>query len=141
MAAGGIAIASWGGFKNKMHTMVLSCLINGLCVFALGITPVFWLYLVFMGLIGVIIPFFNTPFTVLLQQKIEGNYLGRIFGVFTMISSSAMPLGMLVFGPVADTVKIEWLLIGTGILLFAESFFLLGSKDLIEAGKPVLEIE
>jgi DHA3 family macrolide efflux protein-like MFS transporter len=141
MAAGGIAIASWGGFKNKMHTMVLSCLINGVCVFALGITPVFWLYLVFTGLIGVIIPFFNTPFTVLLQQKIEGDYLGRIFGVFTMISSSVMPLGMLVFGPVADIVKIEWLLIGTGILLFAESFFLLGSKDLIEAGKPVLEIE
>ena len=84
--------------------------------------------------------FFNTPFTVLLQQKIEGDYLGRIFGVFTMISSAAMPLGMLVFGPVADIVQIEWLLIGTGILLFAESFFLLGSRELIKAGKPVLEI-
>lgn len=141
MTAGGIAIAFWGGFKNKMHTMVLSCLVNGVCVFALGVTPVFWLYLVFTGLIGVIIPFFNTPFTVLLQQKIEGDYLGRIFGVFTMISSAAMPLGMLVFGPVADIVQIEWLLIGTGILLFAESFFLLGSRELIEAGKPVLEID
>ena len=141
MTAGGIAIAFWGGFKNRMHTMVLSCLVNGVCVFALGVTPVFWLYLVFTGLIGVIIPFFNTPFTVLLQQKIEGDYLGRIFGVFTMISSAAMPLGMLVFGPVADIVQIEWLLIGTGILLFAESFFLLGSRELIEAGKPVLEID
>ncbi len=141
MTAGGIAIAFWGGFKNKMHTMVLSCLVNGACVFALGVTPVFWLYLVFTGLIGVIIPFFNTPFTVLLQQKIESDYLGRIFGVFTMISSAAMPLGMLVFGPVADIVRIEWLLIGTGILLFAESFFLLGSRELIEAGKPVLETQ
>ena len=141
MTVGGITIASWGGFKNKMHTMVLSCLVNGVCVFALGVTPVFWLYLVFTGLIGVVIPFFNTPFTVLLQQKIEGDYLGRIFGVFTMISSAAMPLGMLVFGPVADIVQIEWLLIGSGILLFAESFFLLGSRELIEAGKPVLEID
>jgi DHA3 family macrolide efflux protein-like MFS transporter len=141
MTAGGIAIAFWGGFKNKMHTMVLSCLVNGVCVFALGVTPVFWIYLVFTGLIGVVIPFFSTPFTVLLQQKIEGDYLGRIFGVFTMISSAAMPLGMLVFGPVADIVQIEWLLIGTGILLFAESFFLLGSRELIEAGKPVLEID
>lgn len=141
MTAGGIAIAFWGGFKNRMHTMVLSCLVNGVCVFALGVTPVFWIYLVFTGLIGVVIPFFSTPFTVLLQQKIEGDYLGRIFGVFTMISSAAMPLGMLVFGPVADIVQIEWLLIGTGILLFAESFFLLGSRELIEAGKPVLEID
>lgn len=141
MTAGGLIIATWGGFKNRMHTMALSSLVNGACTFALGIAPVFWTYLVIMVLIGVIIPFFNTPFMVILQQKIEADYLGRIFGVFTMISTSAMPLGMLVFGPVADMIKIEWLMIGTGILLFAESFFLLGSKALIEAGKPVTQTE
>ena len=137
MMAGGIIMASWGGFRNKMHTMVLSSLVTGLCTFALGITPVFWIYLFFMGMIGIAMPLFNTPFTVLLQQKIEADFLGRIFGVFTMISSSMMPLGMLAFGPVADMIPIEWLMVGTGIILFAESFFLLGSKELMEAGKPV----
>jgi DHA3 family macrolide efflux protein-like MFS transporter len=53
-----------------------------------------------------------------------------------MISSSMMPLGMLIFGPIADIVRIEWLLIATGFLLFIQSFFLIGSKDLVEAGKP-----
>ncbi|MEA4847461.1 MAG: MFS transporter, partial [Clostridiaceae bacterium] len=43
--------------------------------------------------------------------------------------------GMLVFGPAADVVKIEWLLIGTGFLMFLQGFFLVGSKDLVEAGK------
>jgi len=43
---------------------------------------------------------------------------------------------MLIFGPLADVVKIEWLLIGTGILLFIQGFFLMGSKVLMEAGKP-----
>ena len=141
MMAGGIIMASWGGFRNKMHTMVLASLVTGLCTFALGITPVFWIYLFFMGVIGIAMPLFNTPFTVLLQQKIEADFLGRIFGVFTMISSSMMPLGMLAFGPVADMIPIEWLMVGTGIILFAESFFLLGSKELMEAGKPVLEFE
>jgi hypothetical protein len=47
-----------------------------------------------------------------------------------------MPLAMLVYGPIADFIKIEWLLIGTGLLMFAESLFMLGSKVLIEAGKP-----
>ena len=141
MMVGGIIMFSWGGFNNKIHTMVLSSLVTGICTFALGITPVFWIYLIFMGLIGVGMPFFNTPFTVLLQQKIEGDFLGRIFGVFTMISSSMMPLGMLVFGPVSDLIKIEWLLIGTGLVLFVQSFFLLGSKVLIEAGKPISDIE
>ncbi|MGE4283954.1 MAG: MFS transporter [Clostridia bacterium] len=135
MMVGGVVMASWGGFRNKTHTMVLSTLITGLCTFALGVIPVFWIYLIFMGLIGVSMPFFNTPFTVLLQQKVEENFLGRVFGVFSMIASIMMPLGMLIFGPAADYIKIEWLLIGTGLLLSVESLFMLGSKVLIEAGK------
>jgi DHA3 family macrolide efflux protein-like MFS transporter len=136
MMLGGLLIASWGGFKNKIHTMTLSNFIVGSCTFALGVVPIFWLYLIFMCIVGISIPLFNTPSTVLLQEKVEPDFLGRVFGVFGMISSSMMPLGMLVFGPIADTIQIEWLLIGTGILLFIQSFFLMGSKKLIEAGKP-----
>ncbi|MDT3698830.1 MAG: MFS transporter [Thermincola sp.] len=136
MALGGIIMASWGGFANKIHTMVLSLTVTGFCTFALGIIPVFWIYLAFMGLIGIVMPVFNTPFTVLLQEKVEGDFLGRVFSVFGMISSSMMPMGMLVFGPVADIVKIEWLLIGTGIMMFIQGFFMFGSKVLVEAGKP-----
>jgi DHA3 family macrolide efflux protein-like MFS transporter len=136
MMLGGIFIASWGGFKNKIHTMTLACFMFGACTFALGVIPVFWIYLIFMGLIGVTLPLFNTPSTVLLQEKVEEEFLGRVFGVLGMISSSMMPLGMLFFGPISDIVKIEWLLIGTGLLTFVQGFFLLGSKVLIEAGKP-----
>ncbi|WP_316397488.1 MFS transporter [Metabacillus litoralis] len=139
MMIGGIVISSWGGFKNKVHTMTLAALIFGACTFALGIIPIFWLYLLFMGIVGVAMPIFNTPSMVLLQEKVEPDYLGRVFGVLGMISTSMMPLGMLVFGPISDFVKIEWLLIGTGILMFIQGFFLLGSKVLVEAGKPNLE--
>lgn len=82
---------------------------------------------------------FNTPFTVLLQQKVEPDFLGRVFGVLSMISSSLMPLAMLVYGPISDFVKIEWLLIGTGLLMVVQSLLILKSKVLIEAGKPISE--
>jgi MFS transporter, DHA3 family, macrolide efflux protein len=137
MMTGGIIMASWGGFKNKVHTMVLSTVGIGVGTFALGIIPVFWIYLIFMALIGAVMPMFNTPATVLLQQKVEGDFLGRVFGVFGMIASSMMPLGMLVFGPIADFIDIEYLLLGTGLLLVIQSLFMLKSKVLIEAGKPV----
>lgn len=137
MMAGGIIMAYWGGFKNKVHTMVLSTVCIGVGTFALGIIPVFWIYLIFMALIGAVMPMFNTPATVLLQQKVEEDFLGRVFGVFGMIASSMMPLGMLVFGPISDFIKIEWLLIGTGLLLVIQGLFMLKSKVLIEAGKPV----
>ena len=76
------------------------------------------------------------PSAVLLQEKVEGDFLGRVFGILGMISSTMMPLGMLLFGPLADIIKIEWLLLATGLLLFIQGFFLLGNKVLIEAGMP-----
>ena len=56
MMMGGIIMASWGGFKNKVYTMTLASLVIGACTFALGFIPVFWIYLIFMGLVGVSIP-------------------------------------------------------------------------------------
>jgi DHA3 family macrolide efflux protein-like MFS transporter len=141
MMLGGIIMASWGGFANRVHTMVLANIMIGVCTVVLGVIPNFWLYLFFMAVTGIAMPVFNTPSTVLLQQKVEENFLGRVFGVFGMISSSMMPLGMLVFGPVADIIAIEWLLIGTGLLLVVQSFFLLGNKTMITAGEPVTEAE
>lgn len=138
MMLGGTMIASWGGFQNKIKTLGFASVIMGICTFALGIVPNFWIYLVFMALFGVAMPVFNTPATVLLQEKIEGDYLGRVFGVMGMISTSMMPLGMLIFGPIADYIKIEWMLVGTGILIIVLAIFLGRNKVLIEAGKPIM---
>jgi DHA3 family macrolide efflux protein-like MFS transporter len=135
MLMGGILMASWGGFKNKARSMALSSILMGAFTFALGVTPIFWLYLAFMGILGVSMPIYNTPLAVLLQQKVEADYLGRIFGVLTMITSMMLPLGMLVFGPLADFVNIDWLLIGTGFFIFIEGLFMMGNGNLLEAGK------
>jgi MFS transporter, DHA3 family, macrolide efflux protein len=137
MMAGGVMIASWGGFKNKVYTMTFASLLMGACTFALGIVPNFWVYLVFMAVFGIAMPVFNTPTTVLIQEKVDENYLGRIFGVFGMISTSMMPIGMMIFGPIADIIKIEWLLIGTGLFILILSIFLGRDKVLLEAGRPV----
>lgn len=139
MMVGGGIIASWGGFQNKIKTLGFASIIMGVCTLALGMVPNFWIYLGFMALFGVAMPIFNTPGTVLLQEKIEEEYLGRVFGVMGMISTSMMPLGMLIFGPIADFIKIEWLLVGTGIFIIILSIFLGKNKVLIEAGKPALK--
>jgi len=137
MMIGGIIMASWGGFKNKIRTITLSGIIMGCCSVALGVVPNFWIYISFMGLFGIVMPIFNTPAIVLMQEKVSGDFLGRVFSVLSMISSIMMPFGMLVFGPIADHIKIEWLLIGTGILTFILSLLFMGNKVLIEAGKPI----
>lgn len=138
MMVGGGIIASWGGFENKIKTLGFASVIMGVCTFALGIVPNFWVYFAFMALFGVAMPIFNTPATVLLQEKVEEDYLGRVFGVMGMISTSMMPLGMLIFGPIADIIKIEWLLLGTGIFIIILAIFMSKNKVLIEAGKPTI---
>jgi Bacterial protein of unknown function (DUF894). len=136
MLLGGLLISSWGGFNNRIHTMSLSTFGIGLMIVALGIVTNFWVYIGIMLISGVTLPLFMTPSTVLLQEKVEEAYMGRVFGVMTMIYSSAMPLGMLVFGPLADIVDIEWLLIVSGAVIFFQGFFLIGNKALVHAGKP-----
>lgn len=140
MLFGGVLITVWGGLRNRVHTMILSGLVLSLCTIALGIIPNFWVYLSIMCFAGVSMPFFNTPSTVMLQEKVEPDFMGRIFGIFSMISSSMMPLGMLVFGPIADVIRIEWLLIGTGIFMFILSSLLTKSRSLLKAGNPKTEM-
>lgn len=135
-AAGGVLMSIWGGFKNKAHTISFACAAFGLTSILLGIMPVFWAYLAVMLACGLTMPMFHTPSTTLMQTKIEPDKMGRVFSVMMMFSGMAMPLGMVVFGPLGDAVKIEWLLIVTGMIILVSGLALLRSKALIEAGKP-----
>ncbi|WP_326907971.1 MFS transporter [Sedimentibacter sp. MB31-C6] len=137
MMFGGLIMATWGGFRNKIHSMSISVFVMGISAIALGLVPNFWLFIIFMGTFGIAMPIFNTPAMVLFQEKVEGDFLGRVFSVLGMITSVMMPLGMLVFGPMADYIRIEWLMIGTGTLIVILTFFMRVNKILIEAGKPV----
>lgn len=125
-----------GGFKNKIKMIMVAGLVNSSFVIALGFVNNFWVYIAFMGLTGITIPFFNTSSMVLLQQKTEENYLGRVFGVMSMISSFLMPMGMLAFGPLADIIRIEWMLLGSGALLMLLSYFMGKNKTLYEGANP-----
>jgi DHA3 family macrolide efflux protein-like MFS transporter len=88
-----------------------------------------------MAILGLSFPLWNTPFMVLLQTTVEPAFMGRVLSVFSMISSVMMPLGMMVFGPVADTVSINIILVGTGTVITLLAIPLIRSKTLREAGK------
>ncbi len=134
MIVGGGIFSVWGGLPNRMHTMLVSTMIMGVCTVTLGMTGSFWFYLTIMGLFGVVMPFLNTPSIVFVQEHVEGDYLGRVFSVNTMLFTSMMPLGMLFFGPLAEVVTIESILIVTGILMVVQSMVVVRNRGLIKAG-------
>lgn len=136
MIGGGLWIASWGGFKNRIHSIAFAIGAMGLCTFGMGVIPNFWIYLFLMGLVGLVIPLLNAPSMTLLQEKVEEDFLGRVFGVQSMVASSMMPLGMLIFGPLADRMAIEILMAVSGVFLMVVAFFAIRDRVLLEAGKP-----
>jgi DHA3 family macrolide efflux protein-like MFS transporter len=58
-----------------------------------------------------------------------------------MISTSVMPLSMLLFGLLADVVPIELLLVITGPLMLVMAYIMRRSKTLVSAGVPLPKAE
>lgn len=137
MILGGLLIAIWGGVRNRVISITIAMGVMGLSTFLLGVVTHFWLYLALMGLIGVMMPLFSAPTTTLLQEKVEEIYLGRVFGIQTMISTSLVPLGMVVFGPLADVVDIKWLLLISGFFLLIIAYVMFNDKGLVKEGEPI----
>lgn len=125
---GGILISSWGGFKNKIHTIGMGCLLCGIFAVLLGFPFSFAIYLVWMGLTGITMPLFNTPFITLFQENVDPDKHGRVFSLISVITGTIMPLAMVFFGPLADSVKIESILIITGALFLIGTIFLLRDR-------------
>jgi len=114
---GGFILMAWGGFKNHFRTIGLGSIMWAALFVGLGLTRNFPLYLGIMFLAGVPMPFFHVSTTTLLQEKVQPEMQGRVFSVQQLITNIVMPAGMLVFGPAADRVSIQFILILTSALM------------------------
>ena len=134
---GGIIIAAWGGFKNRIHTLIFGTVLFGLFTMGMGFCGNFIVYLTVLFITGLTMPLVSSPGMVLLQESVEMNMQGRVFGLVQIVSSSAIPLGMAIFGPLADFVKVEWLLVITGILMAVLGISMIYNQSLRETGKKL----
>lgn len=121
MVMGGLLIASWGGFKTRLNTTMLAGAFYGILMAGLGTAPVFLVYLICNTLIGVTAPCYNAPVTVTIQEKVSPEMHGRIFSFMQIATSCALPMGMVFFGPLADVVNVQTLLITAGGIVTAVS--------------------
>jgi DHA3 family macrolide efflux protein-like MFS transporter len=121
---GGVIMSVWGGFKNHFRTIGLSCILWAVLFAGLGLTQVFVLYLILMFLSGIPMPFMGAATTTLLQEMVDQDMQGRVFGVQQLIMSTVMPIGMMVFGPVADVITIEVVLVLASALMAVPGLWL-----------------
>lgn len=114
MVLGGIIISTWGGFRQKTNTTMLAGAIYGALMIAMGAAPVFLIYLACNTLIGITAPCYNSPITVTIQETVEAGMQGRVFSFMQIATSCALPMGMLLFGPLADKIPVQTILVAAG---------------------------
>jgi DHA3 family macrolide efflux protein-like MFS transporter len=136
MTIGALLVAWWGGLNNRIVTAGIAISIMGFGVFMLGVVGNFYVYFIFMLIQGVVLPFYNTPMTVMIQEQVDPAYMGRVSSISVMINSIAMPIGIALFGPLADVVSIELLLLISGGLMMIFGLLYLVNRSMMKAGIP-----
>jgi len=129
MLVGGSVMSTWGGFKNKIHTIALGYSLLVLPFILLGVASNFWLYFAMMIAIGFVVPISRTAMVSFFQAKTDNEHMGRIMSLVTMAISSASPATMLILGPLADMLSIDWIMIASGLMLIPLVLWLLVGKS------------
>lgn len=114
---GSIFVSIRGKFHDKVRVLAVCIFLYGICFALLGIADRFWFYLVLMGVGGLFLPAMVTAQTVLIQETVEPGMMGRVFSLVQIISLLAVPVAILLFGPLADAVPVQSILIVSGIIL------------------------
>ena len=118
MMVGGLLMSFWGGFKSRRQLTLAAVLaLFGTMAIGMGISRFFVLYLVLMTLYGVALTIVQTTITTMLQGKTESSIQGRVFGLMSALYSSCYPIGMALFGPMADRLPLQWIMVISGIAL------------------------
>ncbi|MBR5302660.1 MAG: MFS transporter [Clostridia bacterium] len=117
MMAGGLLMTIWGGFRNHGMTLSLGLALFGVMAMAMGVSRYFVLYLVWMALYGVALTMVQTTLTTMLQMQTEQTIQGRVFGLMNALYASCYPLGMAIFGPLADWMPLQGMMIFSGVVL------------------------
>lgn len=117
MIAGGLLISIWGGFDRCFRTLFLSLSAFGSFAIGMGIANNFILYLVFMLFYGIAMTMVQTSITTLLQEKTQVSMQGRLFGLLGSMYSGFLPIGMAIFGPLADVIPLPYIMISSGMAL------------------------
>ncbi|WP_373207913.1 MFS transporter [Clostridium paraputrificum] len=124
MALGGVLMGMWGGFKSRLKTFAFGLLILSIMTIGMGISPYFVLYLAMMFVYSIALTMIQTATTTIIQENAQESMLGRVFGLMGAMYSGFLPIGMAIFGPLADMLPLQGIMVGSGIALVLVTIYL-----------------
>jgi MFS transporter, DHA3 family, macrolide efflux protein len=116
MLAGGVLVSAVLAKRSRMGLILVSTFGFAVLTIAMGFSPTLIVFYVLMFLFGLLVPSFSAPFMTLIQETVQPEMHGRVFSYVNIVMALATPVGMLVFGPLADVVSVQSLLVIAGVL-------------------------
>ncbi|GAA4967396.1 DHA3 family macrolide efflux protein-like MFS transporter [Nonomuraea thailandensis] len=114
MLLGGVLMSTVLAKRGRVGLILVAVYGFGAVTVGLGLSTNLWVFYGFMFVLGLLVPPFSTPFMTLIQESVEPTMHGRVFSYVSIVMALATPVGMVVFGPLADVVSVEALLIVAG---------------------------
>ncbi|AXH36152.1 MFS transporter [Humibacter sp. BT305] len=116
MLAGGVLVSTVLAKRPPMTLILISTFGFAVLTVGMGLSPTLLVFYVLMFLFGLLVPWFSAPFMTLIQETVRPEMHGRVFSYVSIVMALATPAGMLVFGPAADVVSVQTLLVVAGAL-------------------------
>lgn len=101
---GGLAIGAWGGFKRRVHGVLIGWALSGLGMMGLGLSQALIGWLIAGVFTALISPLINSSNQAIWQAKVPPDVQGRVFATRRLIAWLVSPLAQFIAGPLADKV-------------------------------------
>jgi len=124
---GGIIMSAWGGFKRKVHGVLLGWFLSGVFFAMLGFGQGLSVWIPFMVLMMLVNPLVNTSNQSIWQAKVAPDVQGRVFSARRLIAWFTQPIAPLIAGVLADYVMEPAMKTSTGMSRLLGGLFGTGS--------------
>lgn len=115
MLLGGVLVSTVLAKRSRIGLIIGSSFGFAVATVGLGLSPNLWVFYAFMFAFGLGVPLFSAPFMTLVQETVDPDKHGRVFSYVGIVMALATPIGMTVFGPLADVISVQLLLVGGGV--------------------------
>lgn len=130
-------VSAHGEIRHKFRAIHIALLGFGASTLLSGLLPAdlsaFWMFAVFCFLMGAGSTLYSIPYMAYLQQNIPPEAQGRVFSLAGSLMSLAMPIGLAIAGPVAQTYGVALLFFVSGIAMIV---IVLMSAAITFSGNP-----
>ena len=112
---GGVAMSAWGGFKRRVHGVLLGWMISGIGMAIIGFTGGLPIWITGVAITAIASPLVNASNQAIWQSKVSSDLQGRVFSARRLIAWLTNPISPLIGGSLADFVLEPAALAGTGL--------------------------